>query len=182
MVNRVREGYKMTELGEVPKEWKVSNIGEYIEQKSIKNKNLEVINVVSVTKYMGIVNSLEYFDKQVFSKDISTYKIIEKDASATKKLSQEEKDLADAEKMVADNTKKEVGHLNALYKAATDTLQPMEKRMQWVQQLKKEFPDYFKDLTDEAFGSKSDESRQGTCLSAEDGSDFRGKRETARGD
>lgn len=78
------------------------------------------------------------------------YKIIEKDASATKKLSQEEKDLADAEKMVADNTKKEVGHLNALYKAATDTLQPMEKRMQWVQQLKKEFPDYFKDLTDEA--------------------------------
>ena len=78
------------------------------------------------------------------------YKIIEKDVSATKKLSQEEKDLADAEKMVGDNTRKEVGHLNALYKAATDTLQPMEKRMQWVQQLKKEFPDYFKDLSDEA--------------------------------
>lgn len=78
------------------------------------------------------------------------YKIIQKNADVTKKLTQEEQDLADAEKMVGDHTRKEVGHLNALYKAATDTLQPMEKRLQWVQQLKKEFPDYFKDLSDEA--------------------------------
>ena len=78
------------------------------------------------------------------------YKIVQKNADATKKLTQEEQDLADAEKMVGDHTRKEVGHLNALYKAATDTLQPMEKRLQWVKQLKQEFPDYFKDLSNEA--------------------------------
>ena len=73
-----------------------------------------------------------------------------KATDATQKLSQKEKDFADAERMVAENTKKEVGHLDALYKAATDTLQPMEKRLQWVRQLKQEFPDYFKNLSDEA--------------------------------
>lgn len=74
----------------------------------------------------------------------------DKASKNVKKLSQEEQDLADAQKMVTDYTKKEVGHMEALYKAATDTLQPMEKRVQWVKQLKQEFPDYFKDLSDEA--------------------------------
>ena len=77
-MNKVREGYKMTEIGEIPEEWEVSEIGRYIENISKKNKDLNIQHVVSVTKYNGIVDSLEYFDKQVFSKDISNYKIIKK--------------------------------------------------------------------------------------------------------
>ena len=81
-MNKVREGYKMTEIGEIPEEWEVSEIGRYIENISKKNKDLNIQHVVSVTKYNGIVDSLEYFDKQVFSKDISNYKIIKKDEFA----------------------------------------------------------------------------------------------------
>lgn len=81
-MNKVREGYKMTEIGEIPEEWEVSEIGKYIENISKKNKDLNIQHVVSVTKYNGIVDSLEYFDKQVFSKDISNYKIIKKDEFA----------------------------------------------------------------------------------------------------
>lgn len=72
----------MTEIGEIPEEWEVSEIGRYIENISKKNKDLNIQHVVSVTKYNGIVDSLEYFDKQVFSKDISNYKIIKKDEFA----------------------------------------------------------------------------------------------------
>jgi len=67
-----------------------------------------------------------------------------------KKLSQSEKDYADAQKMVGEYTRKEVGHLDALYRAATDTLQPMNKRLEWVKQMKQEWPDVFKGLSDEA--------------------------------
>lgn len=67
-----------------------------------------------------------------------------------KKLSQTEQDYADLQKMVGEYTRKEVGHLDALYKAATDTLQPMNKRLEWVKQMKQEWPDVFQGLTDEA--------------------------------
>ena len=67
-----------------------------------------------------------------------------------KKLSQTEQDYADLQKMVGEYTRKEVGHLDALYKAATDTLQPMNKRLEWVKQMKQEWPDVFQGLSDEA--------------------------------
>lgn len=67
---------KKTSLGEIPSEWEIVTLGEITKQRSVKNTSGNVKNVVSVTKYLGIVNSLDYFNKQVFSKDISTYKVI----------------------------------------------------------------------------------------------------------
>jgi type I restriction enzyme S subunit len=67
---------KKTSLGEIPSEWEIVTLGEITKQRSVKNTSGTVKNVVSVTKYLGIVNSLDYFNKQVFSKDISTYKVI----------------------------------------------------------------------------------------------------------
>lgn len=48
---------------------------------SITRKNLDEdssADVYSVTKYDGFVRSLDYFKKQVFSRDLSTYKIVRK--------------------------------------------------------------------------------------------------------
>ena len=49
--------------------------------KSVSRKNLDRVSsadVYSVTKYDGFVRSLSYFKKQVFSRDLSTYKIVRK--------------------------------------------------------------------------------------------------------
>lgn len=62
--------------------WKTDRIDNYITHISNKNKDLSIKKVVSVTKYNGIVDSLEYFDKTVFSKDLSGYKIIERNQFA----------------------------------------------------------------------------------------------------
>ena len=49
--------------------------------KSVSRKNLDLVSsadVYSVTKYDGFIRSLSYFKKQVFSRDLSTYKIVRK--------------------------------------------------------------------------------------------------------
>jgi type I restriction enzyme S subunit len=72
----VRDGYKNTKLGWIPEEWDVVKMGSFTKPVSKKNIRGRVSTVVSVTKYDGIVDSLSYFKKQVYSEDTSTYKII----------------------------------------------------------------------------------------------------------
>ena len=59
-----------------PSDWKRLKIGAVAKEASDKNANGDDLPVLSCTKHRGLVNSLEYFDKQVFSKDTSTYKIV----------------------------------------------------------------------------------------------------------
>lgn len=73
-----RERYKKTELGWIPDEWEIVALKRIAFPVSRKNNSGEVTDVVSVTKYDGIVSSKSYFNKQVYSKDITTYKIIER--------------------------------------------------------------------------------------------------------
>ena len=55
---------------------KISSFAKVVNR---KNKNLESkADVYSVTKYDGFVRSLDYFKKQVFSRDLSTYKVVRK--------------------------------------------------------------------------------------------------------
>ena len=49
-----------------------------VKEYSIRNKNNENIRVYSITNSTGFIPSTEYFSKEVFSKDLSTYKIVEK--------------------------------------------------------------------------------------------------------
>ncbi|OIJ22021.1 hypothetical protein BKP45_04915 [Anaerobacillus alkalidiazotrophicus] len=74
--------YNNTEIGPIPKEWEVKKIGDFAKEVKVKNKEAENYTVLSVTKYDGIVSSLEYFKKQVYSKDTTTYKVIKKDQFA----------------------------------------------------------------------------------------------------
>tara|TARA_B100001250_G_C19789094_1_gene785590 strand:+ start:675 stop:1871 length:1197 start_codon:yes stop_codon:yes gene_type:complete len=52
-------------------------IGTFSKTLTRKNtKNSSTADVYSVTKYDGFVRSLDYFKRQVFSRDLSTYKIV----------------------------------------------------------------------------------------------------------
>lgn len=62
----------------VPDHWKIVNIGKIANEVRSFNNSGESIPVLSCTKYDGLVDSLTYFDKQVFSHDTSTYKVVAK--------------------------------------------------------------------------------------------------------
>lgn len=60
----------------VPTDWPVVTIGSVAEERSEVNRNGDAAEVLSCSKYDGFVRSLEYFKKQVFSSDLSGYKLI----------------------------------------------------------------------------------------------------------
>ena len=59
-------------------EWKRTSIKDFAKEVSIRNSNCKDYIVLSCTKYDGLVPSLEYFGKQIYSDDLSNYKIIPK--------------------------------------------------------------------------------------------------------
>ena len=67
---------KRTRWFAVPDHWKIVKIGSIAKEVKATNDSGENIPVLSCTKYDGLVNSLEYFGKQVFSLDTSTYKVV----------------------------------------------------------------------------------------------------------
>jgi type I restriction enzyme, S subunit len=69
---------KKTKWFSVPDHWKIVKIGKIAREVSNFNNSGENIPVLSCTKYDGLVDSLTYFDKQVFSQDTSTYKVVAK--------------------------------------------------------------------------------------------------------
>lgn len=56
--------------------WKEVRIGDVACEVSERNKDDAALTVISCTKTIGFVNSLDYFKKKVFSDDLSGYKII----------------------------------------------------------------------------------------------------------
>ncbi|GAB3369024.1 restriction endonuclease subunit S [Spongiibacter taiwanensis] len=62
----------------IPEGWSLSKIGDFATEIKSKNSDLKPMPVLSVTKYKGFVLSLDYFKKQVFSRDTNTYKIVKK--------------------------------------------------------------------------------------------------------
>lgn len=67
---------KKTKWFAVPDHWNIVKIGEIAKEVSSFNNSGDNIPVLSCTKYDGLVDSLAYFDKQVFSLDTSTYKVV----------------------------------------------------------------------------------------------------------
>lgn len=59
-----------------PSDWQVMEIGKVAREVSVLNGSDSNLPVLSCTKYDGLVNSLKYFDKQVFSHDTSKYKVV----------------------------------------------------------------------------------------------------------
>lgn len=63
-------------LPEFSGKWKKVAIKEFATEVSLKNKRNDNWEVLSCTKYDGLVPSLQYFGRQVFSKDIAQYKVV----------------------------------------------------------------------------------------------------------
>ncbi len=59
-------------------EWREIHIKDVSKEVSLRNKEDKQLTVLSCTKYAGLVPSLEYFGRKIFSDDISTYKIVPK--------------------------------------------------------------------------------------------------------
>jgi type I restriction enzyme S subunit len=59
-------------------EWKEIHIRDVSKEVSIRNKADKQMTVLSCTKHHGLVPSLEYFGRKIFSDDVSTYKIVPK--------------------------------------------------------------------------------------------------------
>jgi len=56
--------------------FKIKKLGDFITEVSIRNNNKIKNEVFSVTNSDGFIKSTDYFDKEVFSKNISNYKIV----------------------------------------------------------------------------------------------------------
>jgi type I restriction enzyme S subunit len=70
--------YNSTKYTNIPEDWEFIKIGEIATEVSEKNGNNDELPVLSCTKHSGLVDSLTYFKKRVFSKDTSTYKQVKK--------------------------------------------------------------------------------------------------------
>jgi type I restriction enzyme S subunit len=57
-------------------EWREIHIRDIAKEVSLRNKNDNELIVLSCTKYDGLVSSLEYFGRKVFSDDLRNYKIV----------------------------------------------------------------------------------------------------------
>jgi type I restriction enzyme S subunit len=71
---RAKPGYKLTPCGEIPQDWECVPLGQICRE--VSDRTNGDLPMLSVTKYNGFVPSLEYFDRQVFSRDTSNYKIV----------------------------------------------------------------------------------------------------------
>lgn len=57
-------------------EWGVKSIAEIATPTALRNASGEKLPVLTCSKHLGFVDSLGFFKNQVFSKDLSTYKVI----------------------------------------------------------------------------------------------------------
>jgi type I restriction enzyme S subunit len=65
-----------THFGPFPADWPIVYIGDVADEMSEKNDGGQELPVLSCTKHRGLVNSLEYFGKRIFSDDTSSYKVV----------------------------------------------------------------------------------------------------------
>ncbi len=65
-----------THFGLVPEDWPYIKMSQVAREVSERNGKRNSIPVLSCTKYDGLVDSLKYFGKQIFSDDTSNYKLV----------------------------------------------------------------------------------------------------------
>jgi type I restriction enzyme S subunit len=69
---------RTTKYGSLPADWNYVPLSEIAHEVSLRNTFGGDLPVLSCTKYEGLVDSLEYFGRQIFSKDTSTYKVVKR--------------------------------------------------------------------------------------------------------
>ena len=66
----------MRDLSELPDGWRIVRLEQIAEERRVRANSAPHADVFSVTKHNGFVRSLEYFERQVFSRDTSNYKVV----------------------------------------------------------------------------------------------------------
>jgi type I restriction enzyme S subunit len=74
------DGFQMTDLGPLPKEWRVVRLGEVLFEVDVRVKELAPdashLPVLSLTKNDGLVLQTERFGKRIATDDVSDYKVV----------------------------------------------------------------------------------------------------------
>lgn len=73
---------RATPCGRIPTRWQYPKIEDVANEISRRQTDGATFPVLSCTKHVGLVDSLKYFKKQVFSKDLSTYRVVPRGAFA----------------------------------------------------------------------------------------------------
>jgi type I restriction enzyme S subunit len=73
-----RSDCRRTQIGDIPEEWEVVPIGKIAREVKSRNNLNEDFTVFAITKHAGLVPSLRFFTKRVYSQDLSKYKTIER--------------------------------------------------------------------------------------------------------
>lgn len=73
---------QMTKFGEIPEDWNHVSINQISSQINVKNSDNNCYTVLSCTKHSGLVDSLKYFGRQIYSKNLSTYKVVKRNQFA----------------------------------------------------------------------------------------------------
>jgi type I restriction enzyme S subunit len=68
----------MTELGPLPKEWRVVRLGEILVETNQRVREIEGqdIVVLSITRHFGLISQEEKFKKRVASRNLDNYKVV----------------------------------------------------------------------------------------------------------
>jgi len=69
-------------FGSFPADWGYPRIGEIAKEISERNGTSNERPVLSCTKHQGLVDSLAYFGKRIFSENLSTYKVVRRNQFA----------------------------------------------------------------------------------------------------
>lgn len=69
---------RKTPFGSVPATWAYPRIGEIAKEIKVRNGTGSERPVLSCTKHNGLVDSLTYFGKRIFSEDLSAYRVVHK--------------------------------------------------------------------------------------------------------
>jgi type I restriction enzyme S subunit len=69
-------GDTISNFGRIPNDWRLLQIADFAQQVSVRNTANEPLTVLSCTKHQGLVDSMSYFGKRIFSEDTSGYKVV----------------------------------------------------------------------------------------------------------
>jgi len=75
------EGYKMTELGPLPEEWRVVALREVLAGVDVRARDVsggEALPILSLTRNNGLILQTKRFQKRIATEDVSNYKVVRK--------------------------------------------------------------------------------------------------------
>lgn len=81
----VDEGYKTTELGNIPIDWDIVELNQVANRITRKNKGTISENVLTISAQYGLVSQTEFFNKKIASKNLEGYYLLKRNNFAYNK-------------------------------------------------------------------------------------------------